>query len=42
MLLLALACMALATQRIAAFWNYQPVLGDPWFFAWVLPWYATD
>jgi len=40
MLLLALACMVLATQRIAAFWQYQPVLGDPWFFAWGLPWYA--
>jgi len=40
MLLLALACMALATQRIAAFWSYQPALGDPWFFAWGLPWYA--
>jgi type IV secretion system protein VirD4 len=40
MLLLALACMVLATQRIAAFWNYQPALGDPWFFALGLPWYA--
>jgi len=40
MLLLALVCMVLATQRIAAFWNYQPVLGDPWFLAWGLPWYA--
>jgi hypothetical protein len=37
MLLLALACMVLATQRIAAFWNYQPALGDPWFFALGLP-----
>ena len=40
MLLLALGCMVLATQRIAAFWSYQPALGDPWFFAWGLPWYA--
>jgi len=40
MLLLALVSMALATQRIAAFWSYQPALGDPWFFAWGLPWYA--
>ena len=40
MLLLALGCMALATQRIAAFWNYQPALGEPWFFAGGLPWYA--
>ena len=40
MLLLALACMVLATQRIAAFWSYQPALGDPWFLAWGLPWYA--
>ena len=40
MLLLALGCMALATQRIAAFWSYQPALGDPWFFAFGRPWYA--
>ena len=40
MLLLALGCMALATQRIAAFWSYQSALGEPWFFAWGLPWYA--
>jgi type IV secretion system protein VirD4 len=40
MFLLALGCMALATQRIAAFWSYQPALGDPWFLALGLPWYA--
>jgi len=40
MLLLALGCMALATQRIAAFWGYQPALGDPCFFAFGRPWYA--
>jgi len=40
MLLLALGCMALATQRIAAFWSYQPALGKPWFFVWGQPWHA--
>ena len=40
MLLLALGCMVLATQRIAAFWSYQPALGDPWFIAFGRPWYA--
>ena len=40
MLLLSLACMVLATQRIAAFWSYQPALGNPWFIAGGLPWYA--
>ncbi|GHV49800.1 conjugal transfer protein TraG [Deltaproteobacteria bacterium] len=40
MLLLGLGSMVLATQRIAAFWQYQPALGDPWFFAFGLPWYA--
>ena len=33
MFLLALVSMTPATQRIAAFWSYQPALGDPWFFA---------
>ena len=40
MLLLALFCAVLATQRIAAFWHYQPALGEYWFIAWGLPWYA--
>ena len=40
MLLLGLGSMVLATQRIAAFWSYQPALGKPWFTAFNLPWYA--
>jgi type IV secretion system protein VirD4 len=32
--------MVLATQRIAAFWNYQPALGKPLFSAFGQPWYA--
>jgi type IV secretion system protein VirD4 len=39
MLLLALGCMVLATQRIASFWSYQSALGDPWFFSWDKPAY---
>ncbi|MDR1490415.1 MAG: hypothetical protein LBS65_08050 [Desulfovibrio sp.] len=39
-LVLGLGSMILATQRIAAFWNYQPALGKPLFTAFNLPWYA--
>ena len=40
MLLLGLGSMALATQRIAAFFDYQAALGQPWGIALGLPWYA--
>ncbi|CAK7032584.1 MAG: Conjugal transfer protein TraG [Desulfovibrio sp.] len=40
MLLLALASLALATQRIAAYFGYHPALGEPWGVAFGLPWYA--
>lgn len=40
MLLLGLACMVLATQRIAAFFGYQAALGQPWGMAFGLPLYA--
>ena len=40
MLLLGLSSMMLATQRIAAFYGYQPALGLPWGTAFGLPWYA--
>ncbi|CAI3228599.1 type IV secretory system conjugative DNA transfer family protein [Desulfovibrio desulfuricans] len=40
MLLLGLGSMVLATQRIAAFFDYQAALGQPWGFAFDLPWYA--
>ena len=40
MLLLGLCSMALATQRIAAFFDYQTALGQPWGTAFGLPWYA--
>jgi type IV secretion system protein VirD4 len=40
MFLLGLGSMVLATQRIAAYWNYQPALGKPLFAAFGLPWYA--
>jgi type IV secretion system protein VirD4 len=40
MLLLGLGSMVLATQRIAAFWSYQPALGKPLFTAFGQPWYA--
>ena len=40
MLLLGLCSMALATQRIAAFFDYHTALGRPWGFAFGLPWYA--
>ena len=39
-LLLGLGSMALATQRIAAFCEYQAALGQPWGIAFGLPWYA--
>ena len=39
-LLLGLGSMALATQRIAAFFEYQAALGQPWGIAFGLPWYA--
>lgn len=32
--------MALATQRIAAFFDYQAALGQPWGIAFGFPWYA--
>ena len=40
MLLLALGCMVLATQRIAAYFAYQEALGTPLGFALGIPWYA--
>ncbi|MDL2210245.1 type IV secretory system conjugative DNA transfer family protein [Desulfovibrio sp. OttesenSCG-928-O18] len=40
MLLLGLTSMALATQRIAAFFSYHPALGETWGVAWGIPWYA--
>lgn len=40
MLLLGIASMALATQRIAAFFSYHPALGEPWGMAWGILWYA--
>lgn len=40
MLLLGVGSMALATQRIAAFFSYHPALGEPWGVAWGIPWYA--
>lgn len=40
MLLLGVGSMALATQRIAAFFSYHPALGEPWGVAWSIPWYA--
>lgn len=40
MLLLGVGSMALATQRIAAFFSYHPGLGEPWGVAWGIPWYA--
>ena len=40
MLLLGLGSLALATQRIAAFFSYHPALGEPWAVAWGIPWYA--
>ncbi len=40
MLLLGLGSMVLATQRIAAFFVYQAVLGQPWGIAFGLIWYA--
>lgn len=40
MLLLGLGGMVLATQRIAAFFDYQAALGQPWGIAFGLPWYA--
>ena len=40
MLLLALGCMVLATQRIAAYFAYQEALGTPLGFALGMPWYA--
>jgi len=40
MLLLGLVSLALATQRIAAFFGYHFALGNPWGVAWGIPWYA--
>lgn len=40
MLLLGVGSMALATQRIAAFFGYHPALGEPWGVALGIPWYA--
>lgn len=40
MLLLGVGSMALATQRIAAFFSYHSALGEPWGFALGIPWYA--
>ena len=40
MLLLGLCSMVLATQRIAAFFDYQAGLGQPWGIASGIPWYA--
>ena len=40
MLLLGLCSMILATQRIAAFFDYQAALGQPWGIAFGFPWYA--
>ena len=40
MLLLGIGSMALATQRIAAFFSYHPALGEPLGFALDIPWYA--
>ena len=40
MLLLGIGSMALATQRIAAYFSYHPALGEPWGVAWGFPWYA--
>ena len=40
MLLMGVGSMALATQRIAAFFNYSPVLGEPWGVAGGILWYA--
>ena len=37
MLLLALVSLALATQRIAAYFGYHPALGEPWGVALGLP-----
>lgn len=40
MLLMGVGSMALATQRIAAFFNYSPALGEPWGVAGGILWYA--
>ena len=40
MLLLGLGSMVLATQRLAAFFDYQIPLGQPWGMAFGIPWYA--
>ena len=40
MLLLGIGSLALATQRIAAFFNYHPALGEVWGVVWEIPWYA--
>ena len=40
MLLLGLASLVLATQRIAAYFSYHLALGEPWGVAWGIPWYA--
>jgi type IV secretion system protein VirD4 len=40
MLLLGIGSLALATQRIAAFFSYHPALGEPWGVLWGIAWYA--
>ena len=40
MLLMGVGSMALATQRIAAFFNYSTALGEPWGMAGGILWYA--
>jgi len=40
MLLLGIGSLALATQRIAAFFSYHPALGESWGVALGIPWYA--
>ena len=39
-LLLGLGCLALATQRVAAYYGYAPALGDAWGTAFGIRWYA--
>ena len=40
MLLLGFGCMTLATQRIASFYAYPAVFGQPWGVLFGIPWYA--
>lgn len=39
-LLLGLACLILTTQRVAAFYGYDPALGASWGSAFGVRWYA--